>query len=511
MAGNMNSTPRSIPEDNVKLGWARLCCAVVLLAGVAVGAEPADYKTALRDAAAELKWKADEVEITDGPINIADDYGEVIYRGHKFNALLGYTVTLTVVENLDTTLSPDSRPYVDYTLGGLEGEAAEKMPTPFTGTKESWRSGGYKRVVEEQYATWIFYIGLTTSRAVAVNWMYGSNETPDAETVQRFAEVLAKHVNRLGEPTSEELSAQGELRIIADPCLDADGNRRRVVVQVSTKDGKTRTLYNSQETKVQGNQISRISVDGECGATIHRDDGSYYRIEPGFEREGIVTWSERLEGADKMGVRLWNGFGLFFLPPSSGAGPGKRFEAETNVVRTGVNGTLFTLSHDARVDRSVVSVREGEVQVTPLFAGAQPFTLRAGQQVDILPGRVGAVVPATTSPGVTGSGTGAGTGIDLTGYWLDDNSDMRSCYRIRQVADELFWQMDARPEAVNVFHGVIAGNTVVGEWADLPSGRLSNSGALSLRIEGADRMVKVGFSADYGGNIWRRVSTCGTP
>jgi len=89
----------------------------------------------------------------------------------------------------------------------------------------------------------------------------------------------------------------------------------------------------------------------------------------------------------------------------------------------------------------------------------------------------------------------------LTGEWQDDNG---SCYRIRQVGTNLYWWMDGRPRVMNVFSGTIAGNTIAGDWADIPGGSLQGNGTVSLRIESNDRMVKIDQTGNYGGNIWTR-------
>src|SRR3989442_2621562 len=91
--------------------------------------------------------------------------------------------------------------------------------------------------------------------------------------------------------------------------------------------------------------------------------------------------------------------------------------------------------------------------------------------------------------------------VDLTGFWQDENG---TPYRLRQVGPDVYWYMDAAPRAVNVFVGRIAGNTIIGTWADLPGGELRNSGQLSLRIESNDRLVKVAESQGYGGSVFTR-------
>jgi hypothetical protein len=115
-----------------------------------------------------------------------------------------------------------------------------------------------------------------------------------------------------------------------------------------------------------------------------------------------------------------------------------------------------------------------------------------------------------TTAGKTSSGTWGGPRIgapppgkvsDLTGSWRDENGII---YCMRQVGNELFWKMDDRPRVQNVFHGTISGNKITGKWADVPGGRIMNSGNLVLRIESGNRIVKAGQSSDYFGSVWTR-------
>jgi len=88
---------------------------------------------------------------------------------------------------------------------------------------------------------------------------------------------------------------------------------------------------------------------------------------------------------------------------------------------------------------------------------------------------------------------------DLTDIWYDNGG---SKYLIRQVGNDIFWMVDARPRVINVFHGTISGNTITGYWADLPEGQIQGDGKLVLRIEDSDTMVKV--SGSYGASTWTR-------
>ncbi len=93
--------------------------------------------------------------------------------------------------------------------------------------------------------------------------------------------------------------------------------------------------------------------------------------------------------------------------------------------------------------------------------------------------------------------------FDLTGLWQDDSGG-GAVYRVRQIGNRLYWSVDGRPRVINVFFGQISGNTITGEWADLPGGELQGGGTLRLRIESNNRMVKIGESNLYGASIWTR-------
>lgn len=104
---------------------------------------------------------------------------------------------------------------------------------------------------------------------------------------------------------------------------------------------------------------------------------------------------------------------------------------------------------------------------------------------------------------------GAQTAYDLTGIWTDD---VGGHYKIRQVGDVVCWYDDRSPVVTNVFSGRISGNTIDGQWWDLPGGQLLSTGRLWLRIDSNDLLVKTGSSPEYGGTIIRRVgSSASTP
>jgi hypothetical protein len=111
----------------------------------------------------------------------------------------------------------------------------------------------------------------------------------------------------------------------------------------------------------------------------------------------------------------------------------------------------------------------------------------------------GSMLLLNLAPGVCG----AQQAYDLTGIWADD---VGGHYRIRQAGNTLAWYDDRSPVATNVFTGAINGNTIDGQWWDIPGGQLLGFGRLSLRIDSNDRLVKTGSSPDYGGTVITRVA-----
>ncbi len=99
------------------------------------------------------------------------------------------------------------------------------------------------------------------------------------------------------------------------------------------------------------------------------------------------------------------------------------------------------------------------------------------------------------------SDSGGGGSSDLTGLWKDDNG---SSYQIRQIGTKVWWYMEGAPTVNNVFSGNISGNTISGEWVDLPGGRLRNIGTLQLRIISNNRIEKISESMRYGGAVLTR-------
>ena len=86
---------------------------------------------------------------------------------------------------------------------------------------------------------------------------------------------------------------------------------------------------------------------------------------------------------------------------------------------------------------------------------------------------------------VTWDGTSA---IDLTGTWAGDDQGV---YYLRQLGDQVWWlgmsgiggPLVARgTDWTNVYQGTLAGDTVTGTYADVPGGKIQDSGPVVLKL-----------------------------
>jgi hypothetical protein len=110
------------------------------------------------------------------------------------------------------------------------------------------------------------------------------------------------------------------------------------------------------------------------------------------------------------------------------------------------------------------------------------------------PGGLGGLAPETPQP----------VGIDLTGAW---NCDSGGKFYIRQVGNNVWWYGENAPTSPawsNVAHGVLVGNELRLEWADVPKGRNMFSGNLVLKVESNSRMVAISKTGGFGGSVWSR-------
>jgi hypothetical protein len=104
---------------------------------------------------------------------------------------------------------------------------------------------------------------------------------------------------------------------------------------------------------------------------------------------------------------------------------------------------------------------------------------------------------------------------DLTGAWSADDGGI---YYLRQIGDRLWWAgfstespggtRDFNPgiQFSNVFQGRVAGNRIVGDWADVPRGQGSNSGSLTLEV-GTGNLRRLSATGGFGATVWQRTSS----
>jgi hypothetical protein len=127
-------------------------------------------------------------------------------------------------------------------------------------------------------------------------------------------------------------------------------------------------------------------------------------------------------------------------------------------------------------------------------------------EVEIFSGGSGTSTPTpTTNPAPPSNPAPTSGQLDLTGVWRDNNG---ATYSIRQVGNQIWWYMDGRPNYTNVFRGILSGNTITGEWCDVPGGKLEGKsiGSLTVKVVNNGRMEKVADSPfRYGGSVWSRL------
>src|SRR5437870_5002802 len=122
--------------------------------------------------------------------------------------------------------------------------------------------------------------------------------------------------------------------------------------------------------------------------------------------------------------------------------------------------------------------------------------------------------PHPTAASPTPSPTPA---YDLTGTYTADDGGV---YYVRQAGKVLWWAgMSTESELgvldfhkglrfTNVFRGTISGNTIDGEWADVPRGRFLQSGRLLLRFSylgsTSASFVKTSQTGGFGASRWTK-------
>ncbi len=94
---------------------------------------------------------------------------------------------------------------------------------------------------------------------------------------------------------------------------------------------------------------------------------------------------------------------------------------------------------------------------------------------------------------------------DLNGVWQANDG---GTYFVRQIGNNVWWvgmSGDDGKTWTNVFKGVRNGNTVLGQWADVPKGKILSGGILNLNIQGSGGVL--GFTRSqvtggFGGSRW---------
>jgi hypothetical protein len=93
---------------------------------------------------------------------------------------------------------------------------------------------------------------------------------------------------------------------------------------------------------------------------------------------------------------------------------------------------------------------------------------------------------------------------NLTGAWQCNDG---GTYSLRQLGSDLWWFGEYRPYFANVFHGVIEGRRIRGQWADVPRGQTTGAGDLVIRIESADHLVMESSSGNFSGTDCQRAGS----
>ncbi|MFD3992842.1 hypothetical protein [Streptomyces sp. NPDC058583] len=101
----------------------------------------------------------------------------------------------------------------------------------------------------------------------------------------------------------------------------------------------------------------------------------------------------------------------------------------------------------------------------------------------------------------------------LTGLWLGDD---KAIYYVRHHLGEIWWiglsadsplgvnEFHPGVRFANVFRGRMAGDIVIGEWADTPRGGMPQNGIINLVVESDSEMRAVNEVGGFGGTSWRR-------
>jgi hypothetical protein len=197
-----------------------------------------------------------------------------------------------------------------------------------------------------------------------------------------------------------------------------------------------------------------------------------------------------------------------YCDSDNGFGPSARVED--------LNGNqLLTINPNASYRREVqtVSTQRTMAQETPvilsvLVQGGNPscdfrINLSGDAVAQLVPtsSPSSEIVPSASKPPAAKPPAAI---ANLTGRWQGNDG---GTYYIRQVGDRVWWSGEsARGGAAwnNVFHGTLSGNSLVGDWADVPKGRSNQSGTLNLQLTTSNRLTVVNQTGGFGGTTWTR-------
>jgi hypothetical protein len=94
---------------------------------------------------------------------------------------------------------------------------------------------------------------------------------------------------------------------------------------------------------------------------------------------------------------------------------------------------------------------------------------------------------------------------DLTGVWQANAGG--GYYYFRQEGSQVWWlgeQSDSSPNWCNVAYGMISGDTIKVNWADVPKGNIMNHGKLTIQILSDNALQIVGNPAPFGATSFSR-------
>ena len=99
--------------------------------------------------------------------------------------------------------------------------------------------------------------------------------------------------------------------------------------------------------------------------------------------------------------------------------------------------------------------------------------------------------------------------FDLTGTWLGDDG---STTYLRQVilgdSIQIFWAsvsaLGAYPFS-NIYIGYRVGDSIIGQWVDVPQANDDYIGSMSLVVADANTIYQVANTLNYGTKIWTKV------